>query len=323
MTGFPLEPNLRELLGAIVRDSEATLLNVPRGAVGLGTGGGSARAGTSAPFLRRAERRLLEVYRDEVARLLYRLAIVQRDARRPSTTHFADRAMPLPARGGLELRARKLVRFWARDLDDLPAVDLLRACVGGRRHMSPAQLTAAALRLAPSARVRIAHAADLASFEGLRRQAERLLHGVLAEQATGELASYALENLALVRAWNHRAVARLQERAVLADRARIVPSLAWLWHSARDLAGGGSTERVRRAAEQVDRTVGPEHPALAWYLRTLAAPDARSLPGPVREEVERAGPVSRSVLLRAGSGPVRAVCGAPALSDAGPARGVR
>lgn len=312
MSELPNDPGLRALLGELLCDADARLLHVSRAVLRQRACGGSTGAASTAPFLRRAERRLLEVYREEVARLLYHLALVHRAAARPMGAHYADCVLPLPEAGALELRTRKLARFWARDLDDLAAVDLLRACIGRGRRVSPAQLTAAALRIAPSARVRIAHAADLAAFEGLRPQAERMLHGVLAEQVNGELASYALENLSLVRPSDHAALAVLHARAVRSDPTRVVPSLAWLRHSAhgRSLAG------VLRAAEQVDHLVSEDHPALAWYLRASARGSGPGTEGRTRlasAAAEHVGPVARRVLLCATPSPA---CAAPAVSDA-------
>ena len=80
MGDFELDSGLRELLGEIALDPRAELLRVPRAEVARVARAGSgseAWVSAAAPFLRRAERRLLEVYREEIGRLLYRYAVLE------------------------------------------------------------------------------------------------------------------------------------------------------------------------------------------------------------------------------------------------------
>lgn len=322
--GEAFDPELRELLGEVARAGGSALLQIPRSELQAGAraaaDGPPERLSARAPFLRRAERRLLEVHREELARLLFAYAVAQRHAWRPDGAHHDDCTLVPPERDALDRRNRALARTWARDLDDLPAVDLLRACLRHSRRVAPVQLTAAGLRIAPSARMRIAHAVDLVLCERLPLPAARLLHGVLAEQGDGVEASYAWENLAWIEP-----AAELFERAVCAERSRVVPSIWWLRLALRR----GSPEGLLRAARQVEEAVPPDHPALAWCgTQPEQLPLAEGMPGGIHRPGRvrlpepaaadaRLGPVARRVL--AGEPRVRTPrLGVPAVAEAHP-----
>ena len=78
MGDLSMTPELRELLGAIADDPRAQLLRVKSAQAAREGLERNPKVSSSAPFLRKAERRLLELHREELGRLLYAYAHIAR-----------------------------------------------------------------------------------------------------------------------------------------------------------------------------------------------------------------------------------------------------
>ena len=288
---FAISPELRELLGVLASDDQAGLLR-SKASLGLS----SPLVAASAPFLRSAERKLLDAHREEAARLLYGMASVLIKSTRDGSRliHYREESSRLDRR---ELLGR-IQRMAAPgfELGDDEASALVRACSGPGAPLDALRLAATALRLAPSNSQRVL--LGLATFvsSGDVRAARRMLNEALDASPQGRIASYSLENLGLIEMEGGRfdAAARLYEAASARDPERVIPRLSWL--NASLLCG--DEDRVAAAAEELDAVPVPPG-ALDWsigernQLEELPhSPRARPL---VERFADRYGPVSRKV----------------------------
>ena len=286
-------PEVRELLVEIAGDGAARLLRsrLPAEEVEIPV------VGTAEPFLKKAERRLLEMHRDEVARLLYLFAVrVHLDGKHAAwRVHYRD-ARSAPDASELEWRSRGPLQELASAEPD--ACKLLSDCVGGMQNVRSTDLLTSSLRLAPAASTRVFLGLSLFVEQEDPDRARACLDGVLADRPSAYVASFALQNLAKVAAdlGNHLDASDYYERAADADGDRLVPRIACL----NEALLSGSEERSLRAAtalEGVSETEGP----LSWYVgharawtksKPVVTSEVREL---VRLVADKYGPAARRI----------------------------
>ena len=295
---FQMSPELRELLGELAQDDSAKLLRVPAESIWPESQEQRPHVGASAPFLKAAERKLLEVHREEAARLLYEyMTWIQReDPRFNAYSHHADCRETRP-RAEVDADAKGLLQAAEGESVELEGEALLRACVASDASVSPSALLGAAMRLAPSTSIRIAQGLfrlleldDPAGSEALLRQ-------TLEETGSTNLASYSWENLGLLaaRRGDYGEAATCYARAVRRDGSRALPKLSWLHFGLL----AGRVDDCVRAAELVDRSIKQDDASLVWFS-SRSAHGNESMLGQlagrcVRNVESQLGPVSRMV----------------------------
>ena len=294
----PLEigAGVRELLGELARDETARLLCVSPRQRELETLERHPFVSSGTPSLNQVERKLLECHREEVARLLYRYAVLAAFelpgvGRRQ---HYADNS-PLPDSSELGLRATHSLSKGSLHGHDLGHdLRVLENCLGASAG-SPLAILVAAARFAPSAAIRIAQGSNWLQVEGDGRRAEEVL--ARAADQGGELASYALEGLGAVAAdrGDYRLAMQMYERAVLADPDRPMPKLAWLRFSYRS----GAHREIEASAQQVDSSLHSSDAAVRWYLGLSGSAGLDPDPRPLRVAgipERQFGMISRAVI---------------------------
>lgn len=287
----PISAEVRELLGALAADGQAGLLRArtrPRQTTAVVT--------SSAPFLKAAERKLLDAHREEVARLLYGLAsaLVKGRGDGPRLVHFREEAVHLD-RGQLAGRLGRIAAAGI-DLDDHGALDLVRACSLPGTALDAQHLIATAFRLAPSDSLRVLRGLSTFLDEGDATAARGQLNELLSSKPSGRIASYAWENLGMMAIEMGRfdEAARSYEMAATCDRERIIPRVSWLNASllSEDL------DQAIRAAGTLEAAL--ESTAAVGWLVGCRNQSKRPIPGHrarelARQMMDRSGPVARKV----------------------------
>ena len=261
---FQMSPELRELLGELAQDDSAKLLRVPPESIWPESQEQRPHVGASAPFLKAAERKLLEVHREEAARLLYEYFLVSTGERADfgAYAHYGDGMSP-PLKADIDAQSQCLLKELSEPAGEREALRLLASCLSSRELPEPLEVVGAAIRLAPSTKLRIGLGVVLILHGADYRKPEEILRQSLTEAGSGTLASYSWENLGLLFARQGLIpdAADCYGRAVLADNERVVPKLAWL----RFLVLSCQPELARRAATAVDESVPPDDKGVLWY----------------------------------------------------------
>lgn len=296
MADLSMTPELRELLGAIADDPRAQLLRVRSHQAFREGLERNPKVSSAAPFLRKAERRLLELHREELGRLLYAYAHIVR-MQVPENTlrvHYQDCEVAPPAKAELDHRARALL---ATEGADPPETELLRRCLASTSGLDATEVIGATLRVAPSDKAQVMLGTDLC-LEGQRAEADKALRSFLARGPGSPIDSYAWESLGVLAAQSGElaAAAGSYESSVRADPTRVVPALAWLWFSLR----AEDVRSASMAAAFVDRVVPADVPAITWFrglgdsgVRGAVSPDVARL---ARSVAGRSGPASRRIV---------------------------
>jgi hypothetical protein len=291
-----MSPELRELLGAIADDPRARLLHVAPGQVAHEALESSSKVSPSAPFLRKAERRLLEAHREELGRLLYSYAHLARTESPESKrrVHYQDWGGPAPTKVETDHRSQALLGNKVA-LENEAEIELLKRCLASTCGVHPSEIIGALLRVAPSSKAQVVLGLDR-SLEGAPPEGAVLLNEFLGRGPKSRFDSYAWENLGFAATLMGRPqqAASSYEAAVRADVTRVAPALDWLRFSlvieARDSA--------LRAADHVDRSVPVNSPILRWH-QLESVPSLASSPGRkalARILAARGGQASRSVI---------------------------
>jgi hypothetical protein len=296
MGDLSMSPELRELLGDIADDPRAQLLRVKTAQAAREGLERNPKVSSSAPFLRKAERRLLELYREELGRILYAYAHIARMQvpENQGRVHFHDLKRSPPTRGDTDHAARAMLR--SRGSDE-PEIDLLRRCLNSTRDILPTEIVGATLRVTPSDRASVALSVDL-SLEGSPNNGEETVCSFLKRGLGSSIDSYAWESLGLSAAtsceWGKAAAH--YEAAVQSDPTRVIPALCWLRFSLLSV----SKESALRASEFVDRSLHPSDPALLFMqglgetgVGPKSSVDQRAL---ARWVADRSGPISWKVI---------------------------
>jgi hypothetical protein len=263
------EPEVEAILREIASDPRSSLLRVSRPRHLLGLFERYTNVGPQTVGLTAAERHLLQVYRNEVARLLgdvcrRRLVSGERPLNRSLTV---DSDLVIPSEAENRERSRALQPF-AGELDEPDVESLLERCASGdpTRQPSVTALAAAMARLVPSDSARGLAGLDLA-LRGQPRAALRLHHSILAGSPSPLMASIAWENVGFAQELLRSQEAALDgfRIAALTDLGRSFPALVWLQ---RGLVMGLADESLR-AASRVNELLGPDDKTLDWYVRVL------------------------------------------------------
>jgi hypothetical protein len=296
MADLSMSPDLRELLGEIAEDPRAQLLRVKSAQAAREGLERNPKVSSSAPFLRKAERRLLELYREELGRLLYAYAHVARMQvpENESRVHYQDCKHPEPTKPETDHGARPLLEF--RGADEAEA-DLLRRCLGSTHGIDPSEIIGAALRVAPSDKAQVMLGTDL-SLKGSSSEARNVLTAFLAREPRSQVDSFAWEALGFLacQEGSYGQAAGHYEAAVRFDPGRVIPGLAWLRFSLL----AGVEDAASRAAAFIDRMVPEESPAIEWYqalsrrsIGPKSSPEQKRL---ARLVADQSGPVSRRLI---------------------------
>lgn len=263
-----LDPEIAELFREVAGDRKARLFSP----VGCGDVPGLAALTepirATAVSRSKAERHLIQVYREEAAWLLLDAARSRSRTEPGSTllTWFDARGERGPlASADWKRRARNLLREGPPEsLSEF----LRREALGGSsRAASALELAAASLRLVPTESARIGVAVSMIHLGDLRR-ALKELNQALASRPGAILESIALENIGtvMVRQGDYTRAVRFYRRSVEASEPRPdsmmqLLALACLVEQPRD---------ALFAAELLDELVHPEHPAISEYREFLA-----------------------------------------------------
>ncbi len=306
---FDIAPELRELLGDIASDESARLLRLSPRQVQAVLYERDAKACASAPFLGNAERKLLEAYREESARILHLYAELLRAENPPDPFHHTgDCVTPVPDARSVKNRARRVVQDPRFSVFDEDTRRILDHCIAGPHPRTTEAVAAASVRISPNLKARVSLVVDQVVISPQAQAPALELDQLIRECPYSDLSSYAHEALAwcAYQRGDFRRASNSYQAAASPAEARALPLLSWLTSAiaARDRVA------AERALEQVDAYVGETHPGLDYFLRRMDAPGVRI---PLRSAwgaessmwnlVDKAGPVSRRIIdvLSAGS----------------------
>ncbi len=263
LSPLPFDPEIQALLEEIVADPDSTLLRVPQTRLSRWIGKREPPLSAGESLLTRAERHLVQEYRESVALMLYR-ACQRRILGQPSWKRMIHRSVLLD--GDICIQDERTWRVEvSRELETMnrvPGVDagfqLLERCVPENRHDHPSasELAAASLRLVPRDETRIWLALALHEDEH-DQSAFRALDSVLGHQPSRLNRALALENRGFVCMEQGNLGVALQwyRAAALGTDESAVPALAWL-NISFQLADEGA---VLEAASSAGELVCPDH----------------------------------------------------------------
>lgn len=186
MSESRFDPEVLALLDEIASDPRASLLRMPARPLKNWIAGPEEVLSPHASHLTRAERHLVQAYREEAASVLVEACI-----RELSQSRVADSSTPPSPT--LEARARRLVDHAGIDGPDLEPLER----VASSKRVSSLVIAGAAMRLAPSDVARNCLGAAL-TLEGSPASARRVLGPVARDGATARQRAKALANLGMV-----------------------------------------------------------------------------------------------------------------------------
>ncbi len=262
------DPEIQALLEEIVADPNSTLLRVPQARLSRWLTKREPAVSAGESLLTRAERHLVQEYRENVATMLQRgcTRMLLEEVSWQTMLHrtmrgFEQPELPLEETWNTEVRHH--VRSARKHEHMQVASSLLERSIEVDQKPAPSQLAAASLRLVPRDETRIWLSLAL-GLEGQARSALRTVESVLNHRPSRENASIALEQKACLQfEKGDSAVAReLYREAFFAEENRPNPGLAWLTFSLllEDEPG------VLSAAGHVDSQVNSDHPSVREHI---------------------------------------------------------
>ena len=251
MNGRAFDPEVVELLKVVAADPRSGILHAPREPLLRWAGRTEETISAGSSYLTRAERHLVMAYREEVAELIYWMAIWRvtfggsggsmaflRKAKHPEPSALRESAKANAGSDGARMAIGEQV------------VSLLLEF----ERTSASRLAAAAMRLRPNdlSRIVLGHAFH---SEKQTSSALRTFNAVIARTTSAEIRSYALENLGMVFSAKREFGKALQcnAQAVHQTPYRVAPRV-WFFSMAIQL---GNEAEVRRSA--IDLEEVPEH----------------------------------------------------------------
>ncbi len=274
-TSKTLDPEVQAILESVASDPRCELLRVPKLTVPSMQ---ATAVSKREPFLKRAERRLLEVHRIDISQLLLdhvRSAVIAGERAEGRLLNYATANLrseaPEPAamiRRSRERLARKAT------LQECPdEVTLLERCVQSSPGKRPetSSLALAALRLVPRVDTKICLGIALGQ-EGRESEGLEVLYSVIDGEPSQMMLSYAWQNVALLRE-------RLDPGRVALDAVRSAactvekrgdPAMRW-FASALQL---GDPAEALRASVYVEEALPPSHRSIEEFIQMRRELDA-------------------------------------------------
>lgn len=256
---------VRELLGELACDQGAHLLRLTSQQSRAILYERDPKASPGGAFLAPAERKLLEGYRDEAARILQLYAKILRHAAPADPGwHSGEPSVKPPDPAKIGARARRLAQ-WSRGADlGADVLDLLEQCTNAAGPGSVQRVMAASIRLRPSFKARVALATDSLMAGSDVAGAERTLQEAIEQSPFDADRSYAWESMGWT-AYSRSdlgSAAEAYRNAAEALDERAVPLLSWL--NCAILSGDESNANA--ASKRVDGALGVDHPAVDWFI---------------------------------------------------------
>jgi hypothetical protein len=258
-----IDPEIRELLQELASDQGARLLRVTPQDARASLYERDRRVFPSAPFLRNAEKKLLEAYRNELGRLLYRWGVVllfQRGV--PALCRYGYQSHPLPDQervrqevAGIRAPAR------AGQLENEVA-ELLASCLSVGACPDPTEVFVASLRVQPTHRTLRSLGTALVIGNTHLKRGRMLMEDALHQQSFGTDASYSLEAIASTDCieGNYGAALKLYEAASNEDPDRATTAQAWFAMALQV----GDWRQVLASSERLEQSRFDES-LLDWY----------------------------------------------------------
>ena len=280
-----LDPQFRALLEELAGDPNARLLRVTPAELHASLYEHERRVFPSAAFLSNVERHLLEGYRDELGRVLYRFGVVLLFSQgKPPLLHYGDHQVPLPNEKDVRASAQHLHGLPAAGEIDPQTAALLKACTQGEAGISPERVFAAVLRVRPSPKaLRTLGGAMVASAIDDPVPGIHLIEQALNQDLPGTGASYSWE----CAAWAASVRGELRESAIafekscFHDTARPLPAQSWLL-AALQL---GDFEQVLRADRHLSSLPTSVEATVAWHADLLGTTRRLGAWRPSREAI--------------------------------------
>lgn len=269
-----LRPEIEELIREIAARPDSVLLRVPRGWERDVLSCDAPRVSSVGSGLRRAERHLIAVHREECAHVLrqaawYRVATSSEGSDRIYLRHTATSSVAVPDPASV---ARDASRMLDRNLDlhaDAEGLGMLERCVapGYLQHASPEALCAAAHRLVPTCSGRMI--CGLAYLHAGRADAALLAFRESVQLApSASAAALAWTNLGEAAEAKDRWLWAWSacESAIRADPSLVAPNIGSLWFSVRL----GSTSKAGAAAARLEDLIGDSSELLDEHVQRFA-----------------------------------------------------
>ncbi len=282
------------LLREVAADPRSSLLRVQRPRFVRGFLERQVPVPASATGFSALERELIRVHRQEVADAFLR-ACLARLFSEPRLAPFLNRSRTLEQDiqfDSLEewrTRAAKAIELSRKAPGDLPGIELLEACVGGREHLrqvSITQFARAAQRLCPSDAAEIYVAIDLV-HSGQPGASRRLLQQVVARRPARFVFSAALENLGMAEArlGDYAAASKSYRQAFAAMEGRPSTLVGWLFMSLQ----AGLEDQSLLAGRLLDDMVSGDVPSIDALIENYRTQKQLGLLEPTREGRRFAG----------------------------------
>lgn len=262
-------PDLEEVLRDIAADPRARLLRARSSADFVRVARDEA-VGNGAPGLRAAERELLRVHREEVARLLrercvmalYGGAAVKRGLIRTITL---ESELEIPSKKEWEEHCR-IVRFEAGDPFTTEGLSLIEACISNSERVTPLELARASSRLVPTVQASLYEAFCL-SASGHRAEAREIYRRVIVEGTSPFLASYVWDGVgrSFALEGDHSRALEAYDRAAKACPEHVHAFMPRVVQSA---LGRNEVSTVRALAE-LDERIPADHKCVDEFIRAL------------------------------------------------------
>lgn len=261
-------PEVEAILREVAADPRSSLLKVSRPTHLRGLFERYPSVGPQTAGLTATEKHLLQVHRNEVARLLgdvCRSRLIATDGLRISTSLTVDKDVPIYTEDELRRRAEELRE--AEAVKELRVEQLLERCVSGdaRHRPSVAELAAAMARVEPSNAARVLAGLDLTA-RGKPRAALDLYQVVLARYPGSEMESLTWDNAA--HAWDllgREEVAFQASTRASEDNDSVVPRFVSVFLALHlELAN-----QAQDLAKEINELVAPNHRTVEWYVSSV------------------------------------------------------
>jgi len=308
-----IDPEVEEILRLIGADRGSALLRVPRPQNIRGLLERTPRVSVGAAMLTVAERHLLQVHRNEVARLLVeagKTLLIDGPRRRVKVSPYQTaRREHLRLEPGDLARQMQKIRPSRTIEDNLDHPwKLLEECVRHPFGLAPTvtQLAEASLRLQPSDEARIEAGLDLIHL-GAPEASVRILHDVLQAPASASIWASAENNLGVAFAYlgemekahhHHVSACEVGEDVLEPWMNRLIFAIQL-----------GLVDDARLAAESIDSLASETHPLVVSVAKRQEVDRLSGVWFPtgvshesIRQLESRLGPASRRII--AGFGPV-------------------
>ncbi len=280
------DPEVLALLEEIVADPNSSLMRVPDARLSKWIAKREAPVSAGEPLFSRAERHLVQKYRDSVAMVLYR-ACQRKLLEQPLWRAMAhrrvlpDRSVEIPVEATWHGEVSRELTALNPVADCRPGLELLEKALGnGVGGPTPDQYAAASLRLAPADETRIWLAMSLTA-EGHSRSSLMVLDAVLGWGPAKVNESFAREDKGFVFLTRKDLRSAMEEYvlASLADESRANPVMAWL-NMAFQL---GDRQGVLEANSRLAWLVDAENPSVVEHLAMWRARREQGKLSPTRD----------------------------------------